>query len=224
MELASGTGLPSLAAHRCSARVTCTDVSLLAHQLVLTAAAMQSGGEISTQIFDIFLDSPERLLELKPDIVVASDLLYEEDFAEALGRHLGAAAKSGAVVITTDPGRLDGRGQTVFLESFAKAMGSPTEVGFQKQHIPDGVLDRGLKAMKYGGQVDRSVGVFEFCRAVKNKGSGHVCRAKGALLTAVSLGLDVPRLAEELDGTGDCRRPRCFMGDPASTENEAALS
>lgn len=165
VELASGTGLPSLAAHRCSARVTCTDVSLLAHQLVLTAAGMQPGGEISTGVFDIFLDSPEKLLEMKPDIVVASDLLYEEDFAEALGRHLGEAAKSGAAVITTDPGRLEGRGQIVFLESFSKAMGIPTQVGFQKQEIPDGVLDRGLKAMKYGGQVDRSVGVFEFCQA-----------------------------------------------------------
>ena len=179
MELASGTGLPSLAAHRCSARVTCTDVSLLAHRLVLTAAQMQPGGEISTRVFDILLDSPERLLEMKPDIVVASDSFYEEALAEALGRHLGTAARSGATVIATDPWRMEGRGQTIFLDSFWKAMApaaqpsqasQASQAHFEKQCIPDRILDRGLNAMKYGGQVDRSVGVFEFYAQSENQG------------------------------------------------------
>ena len=165
MELACGTGLPSLAAHRYGVRVISTDVSPLAHQLVLTAAKKQRGGEISTRVFDILRDSPESLLSLEPDVVVASDLLYEEIFAETLARHLGAAAKSGAAVITTDPKRIQGRGQEVFLESFRRAASVEHPPGFQPQEIPDHVLDRGLNAMKYGGQVDRSVGVFEFCGA-----------------------------------------------------------
>ncbi|CAE7531124.1 PIP5K4 [Symbiodinium natans] len=188
VELASGTGLPSLAAHRCSARVTCTDVSLLAHRLVLTAAQMQPGGEISTRVFDILLDSPERLLEMKPDIVVASDSFYEEALAEALGRHLGTAARSGATVIATDPWRMEGRGQTIFLDSFWKAMApaaqpsqasQASQAHFEKQCIPDRILDRGLNAMKYGGQVDRSVGVFEFYAQSENQGKSIVLFANG---------------------------------------------
>ena len=167
VELASGTGLPSLAAHCCGARVTSTDLSPLARQLVLAASKQPAtAGAMSIGVFDLLKDSPERLLEMRPDIVVASDVLYEESFAEALGQHLGAAARSGAAVITTDPGRMQGRGQEVFLDSFFRAAAldpAAVDAQFRKRDIPDHVLDRGLSAMKYGGQVDRSVGVFEFC-------------------------------------------------------------
>ncbi|CAK9081461.1 unnamed protein product [Durusdinium trenchii] len=167
VELACGTALPSLAALASGTRVTSTDISLLSLRLAEQSAHQQGEMEedFSTRVFDIINEPPQNLLDLNPDVVVASDLLYNEPVAKALGHQLGVAAANGATVITTDAGRLDGQGQKIFLESFWASSGAAAETGFaqfQKEVIPDRILDLGVNAMKYGGQVDRSVGVFEF--------------------------------------------------------------
>lgn len=118
-------------------------------------------------IFDIMEDSSQKLLDLHPDIIVASDLLYGEAIAKGLGHQLGVAASNGVTIITTDAGRMEGQGQRIFLEHFQNAcsavnVSSTSAFSFLTEKIPDGILDLGLNAMKYGGQVDRAVGVFEF--------------------------------------------------------------
>ncbi|CAK9044589.1 Phosphatidylinositol 4-phosphate 5-kinase 6 (AtPIP5K6) (1-phosphatidylinositol 4-phosphate kinase 6) (Diphosphoinositide kinase 6) (PtdIns(4)P-5-kinase 6) [Durusdinium trenchii] len=155
VELACGTALPSLAALASGTRVTSTDISLLSLRLAEQSAHQQGEMEedFSTRVFDIINEPPQNLLDLNPDVVVASDLLYNEPVAKALGHQLGVAAANGATVITTDAGRLDGQGQKIFLESFWASSGAAAETGFaqfQKEVIPDRILDLGVNAMKYG--------------------------------------------------------------------------
>ena len=161
VELACGTALPSLAALAEGAKVTSTDISLLSLRLAEQSAQFQSG-DFSTRVFDIIQEPSETLLDLEPDIVVASDLLYSEAVAEALGRQLGVAASRGISVITTDAARMAGRGQEIFLRSFQGSLGREVTTRFVKEEIPEEILDLGVNAMKYGGQVDKSVGVFEY--------------------------------------------------------------
>ena len=170
MELACGTALPSIVALERGAKVTSTDISLLSLRLAEQSAQKSTAStrnEFSTMIFDIMEDSSQKLLDLHPDIIVASDLLYGEAIAKGLGHQLGVAASNGVTIITTDAGRMEGQGQHIFLEHFQNAcsavnVSSTPAFAFLTEKIPDGILDLGLNAMKYGGQVDRAVGVFEF--------------------------------------------------------------
>ena len=167
VELACGTALPSIVALERGAKVTSTDISLLSLRLAEQSAQKSTAStrnEFSTMIFDIMEDSSQKLLDLHPDIIVASDLLYGEAIAKGLGHQLGVAASNGVTIITTDAGRMEGQGQRIFLEHFQKACSANVSVtsAFLTEKIPDGILDLGLNAMKYGGQVDRAVGVFEF--------------------------------------------------------------
>ena len=164
VELACGTALPSIVALARGAKVTGTDISLLSLRLAEKSAEPLTKDNFSTMTFDIMKEPPQKLLDLRPDIVVASDLLYTEEIAKGLGCQLGVAASNGITVITTDAGRLEGQGQRIFLESFRKTYDNPLaeESTFVTEEIPDRVLDLGVNAMKYGGKVDRAVGVFEF--------------------------------------------------------------
>jgi len=95
VELACGTALPSIAALARGAKVTSTDISLLSLRLAEKSAEPLTRDNFSTQIFDIIKEPPQKLLDLHPDIVVASDLLYTEEVAKGLGRQLGVAASNG---------------------------------------------------------------------------------------------------------------------------------
>ena len=173
VELACGTALPSIAALARGATVTSTDISLLSLRLAEKSAEPLGRENFSTQIFDIIKDPPQKLLDLHPDIVVASDLLYTEEVAKGLGRQLGVAASNGISIITTDAGRLEGQGHRIFLEAFRETCDGhdgpsvSAESSFVTEEIPDHILDLGVNAMKYGGQVDRAVGVFEFPQGKK---------------------------------------------------------
>jgi len=176
VELACGTALPSIVALERGAKVTSTDISLLSLRLAEQSAQKSTASarnDFSTMIFDIMEDSSQKLLDLHPDIIVESDLLYGEAIAKGLGHQLGVAASNGVTIITTDAGRMEGQGQRIFLEHFQNACSagnvSSTSFSFLTEKIPDGILDLGLNAMKYGGQVDRAVGVFEFPPANSEK-------------------------------------------------------
>lgn len=173
VELACGTALPSLAALANGARVTSTDISILSLRLAEQSAEFQSG-DFETRVFDIINERSETLLDLEPDIVVASDLLYSEVVAEALGRQLGVAAARGISVITTDAQRMAGRGQKIFLQSFQRSLGQEVTTEFVKEEIPEEILDLGVNAMKYGGQVDKCVGIFEYQLKEKERGKSDL--------------------------------------------------
>lgn len=191
VELACGTALPSIAALARGAKVTSTDISLLSLRLAEKSAEPLTRDNFSTQIFDIIKEPPQKLLDLHPDIVVASDLLYTEEVAKGLGRQLGVAASNGISIITTDAGRLEGQGQRIFLEAFRETCedgpNGSAESSFVTEEIPDRILDLGVSAMKYGGQVDRAVGVFEFPPPAKKSGVAMVINAKTCEITRTDI-------------------------------------
>lgn len=170
VELACGAGLPSLAALSAGAKVTSTDLSPIALDLVTRSASLQpEAGRacFSVALLDIARAGPKDVLALGADVVVASDVLYDEDVASFVGRLAAGLLSGGARFIVTDPGRIEGRGRSAFIESLQETLTSAYSLQlpqnlllFQTQQIPDHVLDQGTKAMQFGGQVDDRVGVL----------------------------------------------------------------
>jgi hypothetical protein len=141
VELGCGPGLPSLAALKAGApRVTATDWSRWALALVRHAADTfhpQQAACLRTACHDIFDPSAP----LPPaDYLVAADLCYEEETAEALGalvaRHLFDARPAGGragSAIVADPNRLSGAGRAAFVRGLRSA-GRGTAWERQAQH------------------------------------------------------------------------------------------
>ena len=129
LELGCGVGLPALAATAAGAvDVTVSDHSPLSLELVLhAAAAFQPGRKIHTCEVDL----RDRQQQLPPhDYLVAADLMYDDDVAFALGRHVRAQRERGATAILADPGRKGGR----FRAAFARGLGE--DVHFVEQRLP----------------------------------------------------------------------------------------
>src|SRR5262249_14484572 len=102
LELGCGTGLVSLVAARAGARVTATDVD--AGSLAAVApAAFARGVDVSTAIVDVMGAEP---LPSPFDVLVAADLLYEDELASAVARRALEARARGAVIVVGDPGRV----------------------------------------------------------------------------------------------------------------------
>ena len=111
LELGAGTGLVSLALAAAGAVVTATDISDKALRLIEMAAHEQTL-PVSATRFDVCGTAP-----LPPaDLVVASDVLYTPQLADALARRCVEALDAGAYVVIGDPGRQDAR------ESFFEAL------------------------------------------------------------------------------------------------------
>ena len=108
--------------------VTVSDHSPLSLELVLhAAAAFQPGRKIHTCEVDL----RDRQQQLPPhDYLVAADLMYDDDVAFALGRHVRAQRERGATAILADPGRKGGR----FRAAFARGLGE--DVHFVEQRLP----------------------------------------------------------------------------------------
>ena len=105
-----------------------SDHSPLSLELVLhAAAAFQPGRKIHTCEIDL----RDRQQQLPPhDYLVAADLMYDDDVAFALGRHVRAQRERGATAILADPGRKGGR----FRAAFARGLGE--DVHFVEQRLP----------------------------------------------------------------------------------------
>lgn len=107
LEIGAGSGLVSVVAMHLGADVIATDVADLPLNSLLPASlrgAVESGapGTYRVEKLDILAgqDLP------RADLICASDLLYENSLAEALGRLLAESSRS---FLVTDPGRRQGR-------------------------------------------------------------------------------------------------------------------
>lgn len=100
VELGCGLGLPSLAAARAGADVLATDIDPEALAL-LDRNARANGLDVQTAAVD--WSQPERLIERAPfDLVIASDLLYEQTAVDHLRLLMPRLANQ---VLLADPGR-----------------------------------------------------------------------------------------------------------------------
>src|SRR5262245_41064328 len=102
VELGCGLGLPSLAAALAGGRVTATDWAPDAIAMT-TENARRNGVEI--EALQVSWTKPEPLLEQAPwELVIASDVLYEERNGEALLPLLPRLVEKGEIWLA-DPGR-----------------------------------------------------------------------------------------------------------------------
>jgi predicted nicotinamide N-methyase len=103
LELGCGLALPSIAAARAGARVTATDWSPQAVELVAGNAAL-NGVAIEAELHS--WGDPSSLVERAPwDLVLASDVLYERGNVELLVPLLPRLVDRRGQVWLTDPGR-----------------------------------------------------------------------------------------------------------------------
>ena len=101
VELGCGTGLCALVAARAGAKVLATDVDQGALVAVRAAAIQFPGAQLTTALFDVCNSA----VMPAGDIVMAADLLYEEDLSRAMARRAREALARGSIVIVGDPGR-----------------------------------------------------------------------------------------------------------------------
>jgi predicted nicotinamide N-methyase len=100
VELGCGLGVPSLAAARAGAEVLATDIDTDALSLV-ERNAQANGLTVETAVVD--WAHPEPLVERAPfDLVIASDLLYEETAVDHLRSLMPRLARE---ALLADPGR-----------------------------------------------------------------------------------------------------------------------
>lgn len=106
-----------------------------------------------------------------PDLVIASDCLYDLELARAAGEALGAAAAAaarggrGCAVLAADPGRLDGRGRTAFLEGFRSeprgaGMAAADLPKLEDAEVPQEALRACGASLAWFGAGETRVGVF----------------------------------------------------------------
>jgi predicted nicotinamide N-methyase len=100
LELGCGLGLPSIAAALAGGRVLATDWS--AEAVAMTAAnAERNGARLETLVCS--WTAPQPLLDRAPwDLIIGSDLLYEQRNADVL---LELLPRLGSDVLLADPGR-----------------------------------------------------------------------------------------------------------------------
>ncbi|HEX6021059.1 MAG TPA: methyltransferase domain-containing protein [Solirubrobacter sp.] len=100
LELGCGLGLPSLAAAAAGGRVLATDWAIDAIELIERNAARN---RLTVETLCVSWTAPEPLLERAPwDLVLASDVLYEERNGDAL---LPLLPRLGGEIWLADPGR-----------------------------------------------------------------------------------------------------------------------
>ena len=119
LTLGAGTGLEALVALRLgAARVIACDISPLALALLRHGAEKAGLANVETQTFDLFSQDALPLA----DVLVCSDLLYNPELAEQVGRRCGEAlttAKqrgSSLSLLVTDSQRFNG-GQAAFTKA-----------------------------------------------------------------------------------------------------------
>ena len=101
LELGAGTGLVSMALQSLGADVLASDIDRAALVLIDQASKMQ-GLAVQTAVLNV-CDTAMTLPSA--DLVVASDVLYTDELAEALAFRCMEALDAGATVVIADPGR-----------------------------------------------------------------------------------------------------------------------
>lgn len=111
LELGAGAGLCSLLAYKLGATVLATDVSPVALRVLQEGAKVcyTRGGRLDARLLDVFDERATAgvLDSFMPDLIVASDLLFDGDMARAVARVLLRACRgpAGAMALVADPGR-----------------------------------------------------------------------------------------------------------------------
>lgn len=117
LELGAGCGLGSLTAAILGMDVLATDFRELPLQLLHEAARRQGiAARVRTALFDVRNEStplPEA------DLLIASDVLYNRETAEAVARRVAEARRGGCAVLITDIGR---RHAHTFLEELRRLL------------------------------------------------------------------------------------------------------
>jgi predicted nicotinamide N-methyase len=99
LDFGSGSGLAAIAAARCgAAQVVACDVDPVAAAAQQANAAL-NGVELSTVIADA------TSTQLRPDVILAGDVCYEREPAEATVSWLRQQSAQGVAVLLADPGR-----------------------------------------------------------------------------------------------------------------------
>jgi predicted nicotinamide N-methyase len=102
LELGCGLGLPALSAAHAGYDVTATDYYEDALRFARRNAVRNLGRDIATRLVDwrAFPDDLGRF-----DLVLASDVLYERDYAPLVARAVVGSLAAGGVALVADPGR-----------------------------------------------------------------------------------------------------------------------
>lgn len=120
LELGAGCGLSSLTAAALGASVMATDFRELPLRLVAESARRQGiQGALQTQLLDV-RDESEPLPQA--DLVIASDVVYEQSTARAMARRIAEARERGSTILVSDIGRPN---RVAFLEELRRLR--PTE-------------------------------------------------------------------------------------------------
>ncbi|CAE7345814.1 unnamed protein product [Symbiodinium sp. CCMP2456] len=116
LELGCGCGLASLALLSLDMEVVATDFRELPLQLLQESAARLGVAErLETQLLDL-RDHGQPLPKAQADIVLASDVLYEKQTAEAMAQRVVEARQQNCAVLISDIGRPN---RKVFIEKLA---------------------------------------------------------------------------------------------------------
>jgi predicted nicotinamide N-methyase len=99
LDYGAGSGLAAIAAARCgAAEVTACDVDPIA------AAAQQANAKLNAVSFtSVTTDATTR--DLRPEVILAGDVCYEREPAEATTTWLRQQSRQGRLVLLADPGR-----------------------------------------------------------------------------------------------------------------------
>jgi predicted nicotinamide N-methyase len=165
LELGCGTGVPSLAAYKAGANAVATDLDV---NIVSRSFNEQSshGGNGYKCIELNLLDEKacEKIISYtRPNLVIAADCLYDATLANAVGQIMSASAgKYGCNILVADPGRLDGRGRELFLDSFLSDtdFGSREKYGFEDVDMPQELLRKSGASLSWCGVLETKVGIF----------------------------------------------------------------
>ncbi|MDQ3566773.1 MAG: methyltransferase domain-containing protein [Actinomycetota bacterium] len=132
IELGCGVGLPTIVALRRGARALATDHYEAALDFVRHNAGINGSPEPRTALLD--WHAPEDMTETF-DLVLATDVLYEQRNAEALAKLIPRLLASGGEALVADPGR---RWEPLFREVIHEAgLAFSTESVFVEQESRD---------------------------------------------------------------------------------------
>lgn len=169
LELACGTGIPSLAAYHagCDVIATDLDVRLLSHSFAEQSTSF--GNTYQCLELDL-LDriACEEILNTRPDLVIAADCFYDATLAKAVGEIMGIAAnRYQCSILAADPGRLEGNGRRLFLDGFfgqLNAMQQEDDGGFEEVEMPQELLRASGASLDWCGVAETKVGIFTWPR------------------------------------------------------------
>ena len=168
LELGCGTGIPSLAVYNAGAMIVATDLDVTIISRSFREQASKNNKTYQCKELNLLdkVECEKTIQRIVPNLVVAADCLYDATLAKAVGETMGLAADRYACsVLVTDPGRLNGQGRTLFLDSFYNAfentqMTQCEESRFKDVEMPQDLLKATGASLSWCGVLETKVGIF----------------------------------------------------------------